>query len=216
MLLLWHPSIFFSKKPEWFLINENCQQEISQHVPGRVIQKVWFGEPDSSQNWSHWHISGWAFRGAAPARSTKHFPWALAPHLALKTPHEGEGAAFTGKITRIKSPGASAFVKVLPALMSSVISNALFPWDGQPRGKFPALLKMIHPQLQHQHTWEPALGCACSYLSAWTASSDTEGNITFMELWEWKIFFPAFEQSSLNLNTLMRQQTISQCTHLSW
>lgn len=185
MQLLWHPLMFFSKKPERFMINENCQKENSQHVPGRVIQKVWSGEPDSSQNWSHWHISGWAARGAALARSTKHFPWALAPHLAVK----GEGAAFTGKIMRIKSPGASTFLKVLPALISSVISNTLFPWDGQPWGKFPALLSMIHQQLQYQHIWEPALGCVCSYLSAWTSSSDTERNITFMECWEWKVFF---------------------------
>lgn len=154
---------------------------------------------------------------AAPARSTKHFPWALAPHLAVKTPHEGEGAAFTGQIMGIKSPGASRFVKVLPALMSSVISNTLFPWDGQPRGQFPALLKVTHLQLHYQHIWEPALGCACSYLSPWTPSPGTEGNITFMELLRMEdFFFPAFEQSSLNLNTLMRQQTISQCTLLSW
>lgn len=155
-----------------------------------------------------------ASHGAAPARSTKRFLWALAPPLAVKMPHAGEGAAFAGKITRIKSPGRW-FVKVLPALMSLVISNTLFPWDGQPQGKFPALLKMIHQQLHYQHIWEPALGCVCSYLSAWTSSSDTEGNITFMERWEWKIFFPHFEQGSLNLNTLMHHQTISQCTHLS-
>lgn len=146
----------------------------------------------------------------------KRSPWALALHLAMKMPHEWKGTAFMAKYFNKNKitwglnicEGTSCINEFgykwhsLP-LRCPAHSKICSPASGDPSAVTVPLHLRTWLRLVSAHTFQPRHHHQIQKEIAHLWSSESV-----------RFFFPPFEQSSLNSNTLIYHQTISQCTHL--